>query len=275
MIRDTLLVRLTEMADKPDYPRLASEVLGIRGARGELARRLVEQALVVEDRRAIWRRTGDAICQRAPTSPGVYTLFDQSGCVLYVGKAMNLRRRLRAHFADRNWPGMRPGMSRVERAEWEEVGSELEALIREASEICRVRPKLNTQIGPPLRRQATPLSLVRDVLLILPSTESDSAELVAARADGPVLIQRTGRHDQELASHTRRLWQFFNRTVTVPAPAVSLAPLVFSWLAGRGATTTRLDPNDAASDSELRSNLETLLQDSRLFAERLVLGRHS
>ncbi len=84
MIRDTLLARLAEMAemdDKPDYPRLASEVLGIRGARGELARRLVEQALVVEDRREVWRRTGDAICRKAPTSPGVYTLFDQNGCV--------------------------------------------------------------------------------------------------------------------------------------------------------------------------------------------------
>jgi hypothetical protein len=122
---------------------------------------------------------------------------------------------------------------------------------------------------------ATPRSLVRDVLLILPSVEPDLAELIAARADGPVLTQRTGRHDRNLASHTRRLWQFFSRTITVSAPGVSLAPIVFSWLAARGAATTRVDPADAASDSELRSNLETLLQDSRLFTERLVLGRHS
>lgn len=275
MIRDALLARLAEVAEgagTPDYPRLASEVLGIHGARGELARRLVEQALVVEDRREIWRRTGDAICPRAPASPGVYTLFDQNGSVLYVGKATNLRRRLRTHFADRNWLGMKPGLSRVERAEWEEVGSELEALLREASAICRLRPKLNSQVGPPgVQRPATPRSLVRDVLLILPSLEPESAELVAARADGPVLTQRTGRHDQELASHTRRLWTFFNGTIAVFPPAASLAPIVFSWLAGRGAATTRLDPNDAASELELRSNLETLLKDSRLFAERLVL----
>src|SRR4029453_18000073 len=127
----------------------------------------------------------------------------------------------------------------------------------------------------PARRQATPPSLVRDVLLILRSTEPDSAELMAARVDGPVLTQRTGRHDEALASHARRLWQFFNRTVTVPASAASLAPLVFSWLAGRGAATTRLDPDDATSDSELRSKLEALLQDSRLFVERLGLGRLS
>ena len=58
---------------------------------------------------------------------------------------------------------------------------------------------------------ATPQSLVRDVLLILPSIKPDSVELIAARADGPVLTERTGRHDRKLASHTRRLWQFFKQ----------------------------------------------------------------
>ena len=51
---------------------------------------------------------------------------------------------------------------------------------------------------------------------------------------------------------------------------MTLAPIVFSWLAGRGAATTRVNTDDAASDSELESNLETVLQDSRLFAEQLV-----
>jgi hypothetical protein len=139
-----------------------------------------------------------------------------------------------------------------------------------------LRPTLNTQVGPPrVRRPAVQRSLVRDVLLILPSIGLESAELVAARADGPVLTQRTGRYDRDLASHTHRLWQFFNRRIAVSAPDVSLAPLVFSWLGGRGASATRLDPGDVASDSELRSNLESLLQDSRLFVERLVLNRHS
>ena len=51
MLRDRLLARLAEMGDAPDHQRLAAEVLGIRGAPPELARRLVAQALVVEDRR--------------------------------------------------------------------------------------------------------------------------------------------------------------------------------------------------------------------------------
>ena len=51
MLRDKLLARLAEMGDAPDHQRLAAEVLGIRGAPPELARRLVAQALVLEDRR--------------------------------------------------------------------------------------------------------------------------------------------------------------------------------------------------------------------------------
>src|SRR5438270_298726 len=101
MLRDKLLARIAEAGGAPDHQRLAAEVLGIRGASPELARRLVAQALVVEDRREVWRRTGERICAAAPAAPGVYILRDESGRALYVGKAVNLQRRLRAHFAAR------------------------------------------------------------------------------------------------------------------------------------------------------------------------------
>jgi len=51
------------MGGARDDQVLASEVLGIRGASAELARRLVAQALVVEDRREAWRAAGDRICR--------------------------------------------------------------------------------------------------------------------------------------------------------------------------------------------------------------------
>src|SRR5438034_366215 len=127
MLRDKLLARLREMGDAPDYQRLAGEVLGIRGASPELARRLVAQALVVEDRREVWRRAGARICASAPASPGVYVLRDPDGRALYVGKAINLRRRLRTHFAERRWRAIKPEMARAADAEWITVGSELEA----------------------------------------------------------------------------------------------------------------------------------------------------
>src|SRR6185436_1616450 len=83
VLRDRLLARLAEMGDAPDYQQLAAEVLGIRGAPPELARRLVAQALVVEARHEVWRRTGERIAGAAPATPGVYILKDADGHAVY------------------------------------------------------------------------------------------------------------------------------------------------------------------------------------------------
>jgi len=276
VLRDKLLARLREMGDTPDHQRLAAEVLGIRGAPEPLARRLVSQALVVGDRKEAWRRTGDRICREAPPAPGVYVLRDEEGRALYVGKAVNVRRRLRAHFADRRWPATKPGLARATDAEWRLVGSEIEALLTEAVLIHELQPVVNIQIGEPdLRTREVPRALVRDVLVLAPSIEADSVELVGARADGGWMMQRTRRNGADLAVHSARVRKFFagsrsegdrNRT-----RSARLAPIVFSWLAGRGATATRLDPHGAKSARELREQLRSLFGDEQLFAERLVI----
>src|ERR1700716_4166594 len=149
VLRDKLLARLPERGDAPDHQRLAADVLGIRGAPPELAKRLVAQALVLEDRRDVWRRAGERICRDVPAVPGVYVLKDVDGRALYVGKAVNLRRRLRAHFAERRWRALKPEMSRAAGAEWHEVGSEIEALLREAALIQELQPPVNVQTAAP------------------------------------------------------------------------------------------------------------------------------
>jgi predicted GIY-YIG superfamily endonuclease len=269
MLRDKLLARLAEMGDAPDHQALAAEVLGIRGAPPELARRLVAQALVVEDRREIWRRAGERICRDAPPAPGVYVLKDADGRALYVGKALHVRRRLRAHFAERRWRALKPEMSRAAGAEWQEVGSEIEALLREAALIRELRPPVNVQTAAPdPSTRDVPRALVRDVLVVQPSIEADSVEL-KEEAVRPLDDQRTRRNGADLAVHARRLWTFFRRTPNVDPRTSLLAPLVFSWLAGRGGNATRLDPHDSASARQLRTRLAALLADDRLFLERL------
>jgi hypothetical protein len=276
MLRDKLLARLAEMGDAPDHQRLAADVLGIRGAPPELARKLVAQALVVEDRRDSWRRAGERICRDAPPTPGVYILKDAEGRPLYVGKAVHLRRRLRAHFAARRWRALKPGMSRAADAEWQEVGSEIEALLREATLIHELQPPVNVQIGAPdLGARDVPAALRRDVLVLQPSIEPHSLELIGAAVDGRWTMQRTRRNGADLAVHARRMRTFFSgaerrttdepRTIRVPL----LSPLVFSWLGGRGAGATRLDPHDVASAKQLQMRLAALLADDRLFVERL------
>jgi hypothetical protein len=271
-IRDRLLARLAEMGGAPDHQRLAAEVLGIRNATPELARRLVVQALVVEDRREAWRRAGEQIAAKAPAAPGVYVLRDDEALAVYVGKANNLRRRLRAHFATRRWRGLKAPFARIADAEWQEVGSELEALLAEASLIERLQPAANVQVGTPkLDTRAIPAQLVHDVIVVVPSVNPASAVLVAARADGGWLVQRTPRDGSRLKADATRLMRFFQSPLRDRFESNRLAPIVFSWLAGRGASASRIDPHDAPTAAALRGRLQALLADEDLFSERIVV----
>src|SRR5262245_45804492 len=278
MIRDVLAARLAQMATLStgaDYQLLAREVLGIRGASADLARRLIAQALVVEDRRDHWRRIGERVCADAPAAAGVYVFRDADDRALYVGKAANLRRRLRTHFADRRWRTLHPAVARAARVEWQTTGSELEALVREAMLIAELQPLANVQVGAPaLQTRAVPAALVRDVAVLVPSVDPESVEIVAARAHGDVLIQHADRDGTRLAETADVLWAFFHRATDESAASrPALAPLVFSWIAGRGRNATRLDPHDAAAADEMAARLVSLFKDTSLFVERLVAIR--
>jgi predicted GIY-YIG superfamily endonuclease len=274
LLRDRLHARLREMGDAPDYVRLVEEVLAIRNATPSMARRLVDQALVVEDRRDAWFRLGQQIVASAPESAGVYVLRDAAGRPLYVGKAINLKRRLRTHFALRRWKAMKAELSRVEEVVWREVGSELEALLLEANWICGLAPTVNVQVGEPSPIRHIAARYVRDVIVMLPSVEAEAVELVAARTAGSTLILRTFRDGRQLAADVERLWRFFEGFAASDGPApgeLALAPIVFSWLAGRGANATRFEVADLVSADDLRVRMSVALASSQLFSERLVV----
>lgn len=85
---------------------------------------------------------------QAPERPGCYLFRDDQGDVLYVGKAVNLRNRLRSYFQPSTWQQQPKVLRLLERAhhlDWIVVGSELEALILEMNLIKRYRPRYNIQ----------------------------------------------------------------------------------------------------------------------------------
>ncbi len=91
---------------------------------------------------------GRADLDGLPEAPGVYTLSDAAGRVIYVGKSVNLRRRVQGYFrwrADGD-----PKLERIQeetfRLAAEPLGSDLEALLEEAERIARLRPPINVQL---------------------------------------------------------------------------------------------------------------------------------
>ena len=88
------------------------------------------------------------ILKGIPAKPGCYLMKDEAGVVIYVGKAVNLRNRVRSYFqASANHSRKTTEMvSHVADIEWIVVGSELEALILEMNLIKRHQPKYNVHL---------------------------------------------------------------------------------------------------------------------------------
>jgi DNA polymerase-3 subunit epsilon len=89
----------------------------------------------------------------APSRPGVYRFLGRNDQVLYVGRARDLRSRLRSYFrSDRQRPAVEAALAAAERIEWRETGSELEAALGELRLIRELRPPGNARVARPERQ---------------------------------------------------------------------------------------------------------------------------
>jgi DNA polymerase III epsilon subunit family exonuclease len=88
----------------------------------------------------------------APSAPGVYLFRDRNDQVLYVGKARDLRARLRSYFrTDRQRPAIEGALAALEGIEWRITGSELEAALEELRLLRELRPPGNARNARPDR----------------------------------------------------------------------------------------------------------------------------
>ena len=85
---------------------------------------------------------------RLPNSPGVYLLRDTEGTILYVGKAANLRHRVRSYFGagQKLSPKLLKMVAGVGDIDFYVTGSEQEALILELNLIKRHHPRYNVRL---------------------------------------------------------------------------------------------------------------------------------
>ncbi len=83
-----------------------------------------------------------------PESPGVYIMKDIIGKCLYIGKAINLKSRVRSYFSDGGDGRIQVPylVSKVENIEWIATNNEIEALILEANLIRSYNPPYNIDL---------------------------------------------------------------------------------------------------------------------------------
>lgn len=83
-------------------------------------------------------------CRCFPDSPGVYVMRSRTGRILYVGKAISLKKRLASYFNGGVPVKVRRLLREVETIEHRQTGSELEALLEESRLIKLHQPPFNT-----------------------------------------------------------------------------------------------------------------------------------
>ena len=85
--------------------------------------------------------------KKLPDSPGVYIMHDKADNIIYVGKAINLKRRVSSYFQTRpRSPKIEKMISLIDHFEYIMVESEMEAFVLECNLIKENRPKYNTML---------------------------------------------------------------------------------------------------------------------------------
>lgn len=86
--------------------------------------------------------------KKLPGKPGVYIMHDENDAIIYVGKAISLKNRVRQYFqSSRNkGPKIEQMVTHIRRFEYIVTDSELEALVLECNLIKEHRPRYNTML---------------------------------------------------------------------------------------------------------------------------------
>lgn len=86
--------------------------------------------------------------KKLPDQPGVYIMHDKSDAIIYIGKAVSLRKRVRQYFQPSHDEGLRKKqmVANIARFEYMITDSELEALVLECNLIKEHMPKYNTML---------------------------------------------------------------------------------------------------------------------------------
>ena len=86
--------------------------------------------------------------KKLPAKPGVYLMHDERDAIIYVGKAISLKNRVRQYFQSSRNKGIKieQMVTHICRFEYIITDSELEALVLECNLIKEHRPKYNTML---------------------------------------------------------------------------------------------------------------------------------
>jgi len=141
--------------------------------------------------------------KKLPDSPGVYLMKDESEAVIYVGKALNLKNRVRQYFQPANYNSKNEAMvPKIRSFEYIVTDTEVEALILECNLIKKHWPKFNVLLKDDKSYPYIKVTLGDDFprVMAVRSYEKDKSKYF-----GPYV---SGFSVNEVVSLIQQIWRF-------------------------------------------------------------------
>ena len=174
-----------------------------------------------------------ALTNHLPRRPGVYVFRDLGGTIIYVGKATNLRARVRSYFSSDDRRKIGPMLEILHRVDHIECETSFEAAVLEVRLIQRELPRFNRQaklwtqyayirvavVGAKFTITTTRNANLSDARYLGPFSSLVAARIAASAlkeaaachsADGPALLRLLDRPDALLAPLAERMRRFAN-----------------------------------------------------------------
>ena len=161
-----------------------------------------------------------ALADELPRRPGVYLFKDRTGSVFYVGKAKNLRTRVRSYFYGDNRRRTETILQELDRIDFRVCATELEASVTELRLIHAHKPRHNTRSKPP--KASHWVSMTDEAFPRLSITRS--AKQGAAATLGPFRRHKTAARIREA------IWDAARIRRCLGPPGKRSAPCAFSQL---------------------------------------------
>jgi excinuclease ABC subunit C len=194
--------------------------------------------------------------KKIPALPGIYIFRDENDAIIYVGKAVNLRSRVRSYFAasQSNYKTLHM-VTHIRRFEYVVTDNATEALVLENNLIKLHHPKFNIRLKDDKAYPYIKITKER-VPRIMYSNRRGRDK---ARYYGPFVSRSTVR---ELIELIHRLWQLRRCAKVFPRDYMKARPCLNHHIGRCGAPCHKL-VDDATYESHLRE------------AEAFIQGKHS
>jgi DNA polymerase III subunit epsilon len=250
---------------RPDHRALTDARATVDVLHGLIERAGTLGATTLEDLRDLARSTSERAFRRiglvdgAPSAPGVYRFLDARGEVLYVGKATDLRARLRTYFGQDPRRRIEDLVRETATVDWHPTATLLEAEVRELRAIHHHRPRYNRRSRNP--EAAVHLAVTREPFPRLSVVRAPGRG--HRRTIGPVASRRVA---EQLVAAVQEVFPL--RTCTPRLRRAQDHPACV--LKDLGRCGAPCDGTQSVDDyAALLAQVEAALDDPRILLERL------